>query len=99
MNKFFSETLGLGPNWRTTLWGGLALICGTISLKPDLISFLPDAIEGYIVGISNFVTFVSGGAFVMNVKDKQVTGGVRPASDEAKKRISLDRVRRKNDMN
>jgi hypothetical protein len=69
LSKFF------GSSWRTTLWGGIALLCGAISFKPDLVKFLPDHIEGYVIGISGLITFLSGGAFVMNAKDSKVTGG------------------------
>ena len=64
-----------GANWWTSLWGYVALTTAAIALKPDIIAFLPDAWEPTIVGVSAFITFVSGGVFVAGVKSKNVTGG------------------------
>lgn len=94
INTFFSETLKLGSNWRTSISGSLVVVCGTIALYPDLISFLPDTLESYVLGISKLVAVISGGAFAMNAKDKQVTGGNVPSTREAKRRVSLDEVKK-----
>lgn len=91
MKKFFSETLNLGPNWETTVWGFLALLMGSISVKPDLVDFLPDSIKGYVIGAANLMTFVSGGTFAAKVKTGNVTGGDKPATEEAKNRIEEDK--------
>lgn len=64
-----------GANWRTSLSGFILLCSGAIALKPDIVNFLPDNIKGYVIGVATFVVFVSGGTFVVSVKDKQVTGG------------------------
>jgi hypothetical protein len=64
-----------GANWRTSLYGLATLVSGAIAAKPDMVNFLPDSVRGYIVGIAGFIAFVSGGAFVINAKDRQVTGG------------------------
>lgn len=67
--KFF------GANWRTSSTGLLTLITAAIALQPSLVEFLPDSVEGYVVGISKFVVFISGGAFALSAKDKNVVGG------------------------
>jgi hypothetical protein len=90
MNKFFSETLGLGPNWVTTVLGFVTLVMGAISVKPDVVAFLPDNIEGYVVGVANLITLVSGGAFAVKVKSSNVTGGEVPSTHEAEKRVKKD---------
>lgn len=64
-----------GANWRTSLTGLLTLVTGAISFKPELINWLPQKWQVAIVGFSNFVVFISGGAFALAVKDKQVVGG------------------------
>lgn len=82
MTKILTSTFG--ANWWTSLWGYIALATAAIALKPDIISFLPDFMEPTIVGISTFITFVSGGVFVAGVKSKNVTGGtVQQTSDGA----------------
>jgi len=57
------------------MWGFITLVAGAVSLKPELVAFLPDSIEGYIKGIFGLIAFISGGAFALKVKDKDVTGG------------------------
>lgn len=64
-----------GANFRTSAWGGITLVATAIAFKPDLIAFLPDSIESYVSGICGLIAFISGGAFVLNTKDRQVTGG------------------------
>lgn len=64
-----------GANWRTSTWGIVTLVATAIAFKPDLIAFLPDSVEGIVSGIAGLIAFLSGGAFVLNTKDKQVTGG------------------------
>jgi hypothetical protein len=63
-----------GKNWQTTLWGGIMVICTTISLNPLSIEFLPDSLEYWIKGIAGFIALVSGLTFVSKTKDKDVTG-------------------------
>ena len=67
----------LGANWRTSLTGLFALVTGAISFKPELVNFLPQTVQVYVVGISNFAVFISGGAFALLAKDKNVTGTPR----------------------
>jgi hypothetical protein len=74
MNNILSKLIG--ANWRTSLWGGITLISVTIATTPSIVAFLPDSIEGYVKGIAGLIAFASGGAFLANVKDKQVTGGI-----------------------
>lgn len=76
-----------GPNWRTSAWGALALISGAISINPSLVSFLPENIKSYVIGFASLISFISGGAFVYNANDKQVTGGNVASTEEAEKRL------------
>src|SRR5690348_13578007 len=69
MSKIF------GANWQTTLWGFIALAAGAIALHPESVAFLPDSIEGWVKGIAGLITLISGAAFAVKVKDKNVTGG------------------------
>jgi hypothetical protein len=64
-----------GANWQTSLWGFITLVAGAISLNPHLTDFLPDSINGYVKGLAGVIAFISGGAFALKVKDKNVTGG------------------------
>lgn len=79
-----------GPNWRTTIWGGITVLSLLIAAQPDSVAFLPDSIEGYVKGIAGLVTLITGGKFVSNIKDKNVTGGTVPSTHEAEKRIVKD---------
>lgn len=63
-----------GKNWQTTTWGGITIICLTITTNPMSIEFLPDNIEYWIKGIAGFIALVSGLTFVSKTKDKDVTG-------------------------
>lgn len=65
----------LGANWWTTLWGGIATVCGAIAVKPEILAFLPDQYESTVANAALFVTVVSGGVFAHGVKSKEVTGG------------------------
>jgi hypothetical protein len=69
MSKLF------GANWQTTMWGFITLAAGAISLNPHLTDFLPDSVNGYVKGIAGIIAVISGGAFSLKVKDKNVTGG------------------------
>lgn len=64
----------LGANWRTNLFGWLTLLLSAIAVKPDLVNFLPESVRSYITGVAGLFAFISAGGFVMNSKDKQVTG-------------------------
>lgn len=78
----------LGPNWRTSLSGYITLGAVSLVAQPDLISFLPLAIQSYILGIAKIVMVISGGTFVTCAKDSKVTGGSVPATQEAQKRLN-----------
>jgi hypothetical protein len=67
----------LGANWRTSITGLFALVTGAISFKPSLVNFLPQTVQLYVVGISNFAVFISAGSFAWFAKDKNVTGAPR----------------------
>lgn len=69
MSKLF------GANWQTSLWGLITLVASAVALNPGLVAFLPDSFEGYVKGIAGLIAFISGGAFALKVKDKNVTGG------------------------
>lgn len=77
-----------GPNWRTSLWGSICVTCATISFYPKSVEFLPDQIESFVVGLCGLVATVTGYATVLNMKDKNVTGGNIPSTQEAKKRLT-----------
>ncbi len=72
MVKFFESWLG--PNWRTTLWGSVTAILGYIALQPESIAFLPDNIEGYVLGFIKLFAAASGINLARNMKDRQVGG-------------------------
>ena len=83
-----------GPNWRSSTSGILTVICVStafaIHTDPTLISFLPDGMETYVLGISKLVAVVSGIIFALSVKDSRVTGGTVASTIEAEKRIHGD---------
>jgi len=80
-----------GPNWRSSTSGILTVVAistaMSIHMDPALVSFLPDHIENYIVGISRVVAVVSGIIFSLTVKDAKVTGGTVASTTEAEERI------------
>jgi hypothetical protein len=80
----------LGASWKSSVTGLITLATGAISFKPEIIAFLPDTLEHYLIGISNFVVFVSGGAFVLSVKDRNVTGGT--VQQDATGKIAVPQV-------
>jgi len=73
MNTLF--TLLLGANWRTTLSGWITVLASSIAINPGLVTFLPESVRTYVIGMAGLLAVVSGGAFALNAKDKQVTGG------------------------
>lgn len=83
----FLETF-FGPNWRTSFYGLVTVASGTIAVSPELVSFLPDSMEGYIVGLSKIIAIITGSAVFLNTKDKHVTGGIVPSTNEAKDRVN-----------
>jgi len=68
----------LGANWRTTLFGWIAVIASAIAINPDLVAFLPETIRGYVTGFAGIVAVGFGGTFAAQAKDKNVTGGSVP---------------------
>lgn len=84
----------LGPNWRTSTAGVLTVVAvaTAVAIQTDnsLVSFLPDDLEKYVLGISKLIAVVSGIIFALNVKDSHVTGGSIPQTTEAAKRVGSD---------
>lgn len=80
-----------GPNWRSSTSGIITVIAITtaVAIHSDnsLVSFLPDVLESYILGISKLIAVVTGIIFALTVKDSHVTGGDTPQTEEAKNRI------------
>jgi len=76
MNTLF--TFILGANWRTTLSGWITVLASAIAINPGIVAFLPESVRTYVTGMAGLVAVVSGGAFALNTKDKQVTGGSVP---------------------
>lgn len=64
-----------GANWWTTLWGFITVAAGAITVKPEIIAFLPDSWEPTVSGIALFVSVIAGGVFSVGVKSRNVTGG------------------------
>lgn len=79
----------IGPNWRTSISGILAVTAGFVLTTPEAISFLPDVFVSWLELFSKIVIVIGGGAFAMYAKDKDVTGGSLPCTDEAKRRVGL----------
>jgi hypothetical protein len=80
-----------GPNWRSSISGILTVVAVStamsIHMDPSLVSFLPDDIKNYILGISRIIAVVSGIIFSLTVKDAKVTGGSVASTTEAEERI------------
>lgn len=71
MNTFLTKLLG--ASWRTTVWGGITVSVGFITMYPDMLDviFNPELtkkIFGIATLISTFITFA-------HTKDAKVTGG------------------------
>jgi len=49
-----------GDSWPTTVWGGLAVLVATVAYSPEMIDFLPDKAEGYIVGACKLMAAAFG---------------------------------------
>ncbi len=64
----------LGPNWRTTLTGGITVLAGAIATNHDLVAFLPEPWRKAVTGIAGLVSILAGGAFAAVAKDGAVTG-------------------------
>jgi len=89
----------LGANWRTSASGLLTLICVitayVIHGDPELIKFLPEAFQIYILGIIKILAAVGAVLFIILVKDAQVTGGNVPQTIEAEHRIHTLKIGQK----
>ncbi len=79
-----------GINWRTSLSGYITLVSVAIAANPLSIDFLPDELEKYIKGFAGLIALISGTAMVHNTKDRNVTGGTVPSTNEAVKRVDKD---------
>lgn len=91
ISNFFEKIFG--PNWRTSLWGGITIVSLLIASQPDSVAFLPDNIEGYVKGIAGIIALISGSKFAYNTKDKDVTGGTVASTLEAKERVENQNVK------
>lgn len=80
-----------GPNWRSSTSGiaTVVAVCTAFAIHSDnsLVTFLPDGMEVYVVGIAKLIAVVSGIIFALTVKDSHVTGGNIPQTVEAKSRV------------
>lgn len=72
MVKFLENIFG--PNWRNTIWGGITAVLAYIALQPESVAFLPDNIEGYVIGIVKLFAAASGIVFASQTKNKRVGG-------------------------
>jgi cytosine/uracil/thiamine/allantoin permease len=79
----------VGVNWRTTISGLVAVIATFVLSTPEAIDFLPDTVEHWLELCAKIAVVVAGGSFAILAKDKSVTGGKEPATEEAKKRIGM----------
>ena len=81
-----------GQNWRSSTSGILTVVAvaTAVAIHADnsLVTFLPDGLETYVLGISKLIAVVSGIVFALTVKDANVTGGKIPQTKEAKKRVT-----------
>jgi hypothetical protein len=78
----------LGANWRTTLFGWIAVIASAIAINPDLVAFLPEAIRSYVTGFAGVLAVAFGGTFAAQAKDKNVTGGTVPNDSKSSNNIA-----------
>ena len=75
----------LGVNWKTTL-AGIGQILGSIA--GIVIAVASGNLPAIISTVVSSIGGISGGVGMINAKDKDVTGGVIPATKEASARIS-----------
>jgi hypothetical protein len=76
----------LGPNWKTTLSGGVFTLAIAIAADNKLVAFLPQSWQGTVCGLAGLIAVLSGGTFAYQVKDRNVTGGSVPQTHEAEAR-------------
>lgn len=79
----------VGVNWRTTVSGIVAVISGFILTTPEALHFLPDTLEHWLKLAAQISVVIAGGSFAVFAKDKNVTGGMEGATEEARKRIGM----------
>lgn len=78
----------LGANWRTSVFGLLALIFGGISTQSDLLSFLTVDHAAWGRGLCRLLAFICATVFVFVTKDSKVTGGSAASTPEAISRLA-----------
>jgi hypothetical protein len=98
MNKIERKIMKtLGANWRTSLSGLIAVAAVVINQSPQLISFLPGNTQNAINGWAGLIAAIAAGYFVINTKDKQVTGGTVVQDSNFKEVATVKEVEVKKD--
>jgi hypothetical protein len=78
LNTFMTKIFG--ASWRTTLWGGIAVLSAFITQYPDLVgAILEPAMAKKVFSIS---ALISGFITFSKSKDKNVTGGTIPTGEK-----------------
>jgi hypothetical protein len=72
-------------NWRTTITGGITLVCVGIIQHPEWLRHLDKPMGDTVWDLANIIVWISGGAFVLSTKAVNVGGvGSNPPSAQAK---------------
>lgn len=61
-------------NKKTTIWGILAITSEVLRVNPSIVSFLPDTVEGYVLGISSIIFAVMT---VISARDRETPAQVQ----------------------
>lgn len=77
-----------GANWRTSIFGLLALIFGGMSTQQDLLDFLTVDHATWSRGLCRLLAFICASIFVFVTKDSKVTGGSVASTPEAISRLA-----------
>ena len=78
----------LGANWRTSMFGLLALIFGGMSTQQELLDFLTVDHAAWSRGLCRLLAFICASIFVFVAKDSKVTGGSIASTPEAISRLT-----------